>query len=482
MTYFSAAPIVTFVGADPNIDGTVIQGEFTPERWAANLGDPHFSITVEWSWPLNTDDYTHCRVVRSVRSPARRAEEGQTMAEYRWDKWPTHDPEVGRPNYTDVQPPTREWVFYTLFFLDTHRVWVYGGAIGEIGPGDFDWTLRLPELLPGSAVANDRGVVHPADQYNTLVTFLQAPGTAMDIAVSMGEAAQFFWDPLRCPPHAVPHVSRSWGYRYDETLGLGRTRDMLNVLKDPMQGSLDVISRLVDAISGNIATTVISNNLMLDINDSSFESGSIFDQSWGPLRKNPMTASDSLTLMAHDASIGSVLTVPNVSLQWYLSIPPGTTRIEAGYYTEYDDNGNVIPDPDNPTAPPIQGKPYPTRIHDVVQRGIPIQGWNVIRLGCYARVSSGTGTITMSVDLYSPSGAFISTLPVLSSRSLTTAWKWVGNGDGGAEYAGATPANRWSVPIPPPPEGKEYGFAIPIIQISPATSSTHVDLIVVDDG
>lgn len=379
-------------------------------------------------------------------------------------KYPSIDPD-GIPYYIDEQPPPGEWVYYTLFVLDSNRVWKAAGSVYEIGPDDFNWTLRLPELMPGAAVSVEQGVAHPADQASDLVQFLQGPAICMDIAQTMAEAMQYFWDPIKVPPQMIGDLAQSWGYQYDGTLGMGRVREVLAALHAPSQGSLNSISRLVTAATGCEVAVLMSNNLMLNTADSSFETGSIKDTSWGPTLNLQI-----LDYYSRGPSDPDPIAPPNVELHYFLYVT-APTRIHCGYQTNDD----------------------MTQTLDPVGRGIPISRWKVVRMGCYAydRPESPTDSPTdlkMGLDLYDMHGALIGTLDVVSARRLTDAWKWHGQGDGtpGADVTvpidipdlemalpgATTEANRWSTADPPyagpqitpptvAPEGLTFAWASP---------------------
>lgn len=401
---FTALPMEAYAWAEPNID----------------LEDPHFVITVEWTWPEG--DWSYFSLVRSTRSPVRRREEGQVMFEIWQREWDSVSPFSGRPAFRDPQPPPGEWVYYTAFVMNAARIWEQAGSVAEIGIADHDWTLRLPELLPGVAIADRQQTVAPAEHSNTLVEFFQNPGAFLDRAVTMAEATQFFWDPLRSPPQMLQYQLESIGYEYDATLGSGRLRHVIDSLMKPQQGSVPFIEGFVEGVTGCEADVRISNNLMINTDDSSFESGDLSTTKW--------ESQTGLELRAYENWLTPTPVLPpNVLVGHFLYIPDGRTLT----------CGNADP----------------------VADGIPCARWTEARMGCYA---FGTGvTLDMGLKLYDWEGNFLRDATILGGQTLTSSWAWYGNADDSAVSLG--------------PSG--FAYAVPFITVSNACS---VDLLVVDDG
>lgn len=407
MAVYSALPMYAYDGADPNVD----------------LENPRFVLHVEWTWPEG--DWTHFSIVRSTRSPARRREEGQVMMEILGRDWDFETVERRLPVYRDPQPPPGEWVFYTVFVLNPDRVWVNAGSVAEVGIADYDWALRLPESLPGVSVGDTERTISPADQSSDLVLFLQAPGAFLDRVVTMGEAAQYFWDPLRVPPQMLKPMTESIGYPYDDSIGIDRGRHVLKALMGPQQGSVPFINEFTDGVSGGDTRVIISNNLMLDVNDSSFESGNLSTTHWDPITDwEPRRYENWLdpTPNLH----------PNVEHEWFVHIDVAGT--------------------------------YHCGDLDPIAQGIPVAGWTKARMGIYAHdESSPTVTLSMGLKLYDSTGAYLSVVEVLPSQTLTSQWAWYGNADDSA------------VDLNQP----DAAYAVPYLTVSNPCS---VDLIVVDDG
>lgn len=414
---YSAQPMYAYAWADPHVD----------------LENPRFVISVEWTWPEG--DWTDFSIVRSVRSPVRRREEGQVMMETKgrvWDHFAYQT--TGLPVYRDPQPPPGEWVYYTVFVLDQNRIWNFAGTVFDVSIADYNWALQLPESLPGVAIADTTRTASPAEQSNVLVQFLQTPGALLDKVVTMAEAAQYFWDPLRVPPQMLQAMTESIGYFYDDSLGIGRTRWVLDALMGSTQGSLTSIRRFAEGATGCDSRVEISNNLMLDVNDSSFENGTLTGTKWQPLA--------NLELRKYENWSDKHPTLhPNVQIDWFLYLKAAGTYTCGPNYTS-----TTTP---NPT---------------IAEQGLPVGSWEVARMGVHAYKPDATAvTLTLGLKLYDYLGKFLRDVTILTEQTLTEEWKWYGNADTNVVSLGAP----------------GFAYAVPWITVSNPCS---VDLFVVDDG
>lgn len=407
MSTFSALPMEAYAWAEPDID----------------LENPRFVISVEWTWPTGT--WSHFSLVRSTRSPCRRREEGQVVMECSGTDWDQTSFASGLPVYRDPQPPPGEWVFYTAFCLDENRVWTPAGSVYEIGIADNNWALRMPEMLPGVAINEAQRSIAPAERGHDLVQFVQSTGAFLDRAVTMAEATQFFWDPLRVPPQMIKPMTESIGYVYEPVLGIGRARHVLDALMSPQQGSLPFIQRFAAGVSGCRVKAEISNNLMLDANDSSFESGDISDTRWSAT--GPLEIRDYA--------------------DWLSPVPTLPPNVSVGYFLHIDGADTLTCGEDAP-----------------VTKGIPCASWTRARMSLYAHDEGGSSvTVTLGLKLYDWEGTYLRDVEILPATTITSLWAWYGNANDGAVDLGA----------------QDFAYAVPWITVSDACS---VDLIVVDDG
>lgn len=383
MVIFSAAPMRAFAWSVPDVD----------------LRNPRFSIQVEWSWPA--DGYwSRFRLVRSVRSPVVRVEEGLVVLDTTVEEFAEYSEDGTVPTFRDgerqgtAQPEPGEWIYYTAFVLDINRIWKAAGYASEISPMNAGWSSRLPELLPGNSTAIDQGMMHPPDQASDVVQFLQGPSAFLDMLVSKAEAAQYFWDPVKAPPQAVKHIALSWGYPYSGGIDMARTRQVLTELREPVQGSLPSVNRISAAASGCDVIVEISNNLFLDVNDSSFEGGDIATTRWAP--KASLVVRDLAQIP------GAVVVPPNVKVKYCLQVNA------AGKYT--------------------------CGATDPVTNGIPIQDWTHVRTGLYGKDLPDTpvelgSAVDMGFDVYDQNGIFLQTFATMTAKTLTGSWAPYGFSD-----------------------------------------------------
>ena len=243
----SAQPMQTRVSMTPDTD----------------LDRPLYTTEIRWEWPGGVWD--RFRLVRRLHSPAARCEEGSVLFETKPEDW-------GDPVYEDPSPPPDRWVYYTAFILNEDRVWLPVGSTAELGTGDHDWTLNLPELLPGVSVSKAQQVVARADADQQVVEFLQGPGLVYDRVIAYGESMQHFWDPMKVPPAMLPALLDTVGIRLNTALSDARLREVAAaLLRNQPLGDMKSVYDFAKAATGYPVRVGISNNMMLSPLDSSFE-------------------------------------------------------------------------------------------------------------------------------------------------------------------------------------------------------------------
>lgn len=397
------------------------EASMTPDR---DLDRPLYSITIRWTWPGGA--WTHFSLVRRMNSPAHRREEGSVVLETRPEKW-------GDPVFEDQGAPPDRWVYYTAFVLNMNRVWEEAGYSYEMGTGDHDWTLNLPELLPGVSISDEKQVVAKADPGHELVEFLQGPGLVYDRVISYGETVQLAWDPLTAPPNMLPALLGTLGFAANETLTDDRLREVAYaLLVERPQGSLRSIQTYAEGVTGVNVFVQESHNKMISTLDSSFE---------GVVRTDP--------------------TILESTYQDMLDLGPDYETVRAGYFNYRDVLIETMPGansldliekshwtPQNPSMLQLRRYEYypdpspaiPTEaldtffLHfltagriacgetDLMVGAVPVSWWTNLRGGVFAR-GAGT-TLTMSIDLYGFNGELLRTIFPFGATALTADWTW----------------------------------------------------------
>jgi hypothetical protein len=435
----------------------------------ADLDRPLYGTRVEWTWP-EEGDWTHFRLVRRLNSPARRCEEGAVLLETTRQAW-------GDPVYEDLGAPPGRWAYYTAFVLTLTRIWTAVGSTYDMGTNDHDWTVNLPELLPGVAVSRDQQVVARADANSQLVEFLQGPGLVLDRVVSYAESMQYFWDPLRVPPSMLSALLQSLGLDRDDTLTDARLREVAHALLVARpQGALDTIRVFASAVTGYPTQVRESHNRMLSVIDSSFEATTNIAENMG-------TYAEMLAYVTYQQLLNTVpqyLAVEStthsykvVTLAWanyddlmqgvapfyafsFATGPPAGTinsyralshfgRSKDVHFLAQSNWAPLDPKtmelrryeyyPTPPKAIPVetlgtfflhtdQGVTLTCGEDEPMLKGIPVSWWNAARGGVFAR-SSGTAELEMRLQLYDLDETLLRTVTLVPRTTLTRDWQWL---------------------------------------------------------
>lgn len=370
-----------------------------------DLDLPIYSTTVRWTWPEGFGEtWTQFRLVRSIASPVACAFEGSVIFETDPDTW-------GDPVYEDQNPPPNRWVYYNAFVLNEYRIWVKAGRVYQLGVGDHDWTIDLPELLPGVSVSKASQVAAKADGDQQLVEFLQGPAMFLDRVKSLGQTMRHFWDPLKVPPSMLPAMLNSVGFPYDETLPVERLRYVAKaMLGDAVPGTLRTIENLAEAASGYGIHTQVSNNHMLSVLDSSFEWVPTPEGAPNPLQESLWQPQDPLIVevraySAPAAPANNVLP-DEVLKDNYLHIlqaatltcgDPGNTNAENyGTYAEVAANFATYEELKNSFR---TYRHLANTARTPFGNAIPIGHWKEARGGLFAR-SDSAASLTFGLRLY----------------------------------------------------------------------------------
>lgn len=393
----------------------------TPDR---DLDRPLYSIKVRWTWPVG--EWTRFSLVRRMNSPARRREEGSVILETRPERW-------GDPVYEDQSAPPDRWVYYTAFVLDKSRVWQEAGSVFEMGTGDHDWTINLPELLPGVSVSTEQQVVAKADPDHELVEFLQGPGLFYDRVMSYGESVQNFWDPLKVPPNMLPALLGTLGFEPNPTLSDARLRDVARaMLIERPQGSLSAIQAYAAAVTGVPTVVFESHNRMLSPLDSSFEGtvrtdpdlvGATYedlrelDQSYVKVRDKNFNYRDLLIKTMPGANSLNLIEKSN----W---TPLDKDLLELRRYEYYPYPAPAIPVEvlDTFFLHFKHGGRIACGEQDPMREGVPVSWWESLRAGVFAR--GGGVQLTMSVLLYGLNNDYLRAIQAFPPVVLTDDWNW----------------------------------------------------------
>lgn len=420
-----------------------------------DLDRPLYSIFVRWDWPED-DGWTRFRLVRKINSPAVRCEEGTVLFETTIDDW-------GEPGFDDAAAPPSKWVYYSAFVLTPERVWRKVGDVFDIATGDHDWTMNLPESLPGVSVSKAQQVVALADAHHDLVEFLQGPGLVLDRVMSYAESLQHFWDPTKVPPNMLRALLNTLGFHLTDSLDEGRLREVAYaVLIEWPQGHLSSIDSFVRAATGYPALVKRSNNQMLTVLDSSFESTDYLEESVTPPPTQPPPTQPPPTqpptspptdLFPSYAAVRDYFDTYNGVVDFLFSYDDlldkqtarqagpadPLARLQASNWEPLDKEllelrrYQNFPNP--PAIIPVEvldtfflhfkkagfiacGRAEPTR------KGIPVSWWNGARGGLFAR-SDVAAELSMMLDLYNFDNEFLRTLTLVSKTALTTDWQWL---------------------------------------------------------
>lgn len=258
----------------------------------------------------------------------------------------------------DVSEPFG-WVYYTLFVFDTAGQWIRDCATFVTAPRNLEFGKYVVDRLPRVLTSKENNPIDPPDYESMLYQFLSGLGVSFDTArTSLTEALP---ENIRRVNQASPlhHVLASGlGMNPEPGIGLAASARLFRQAGDiyRKKGTLAAVEAYVEALTGWTTTATESNNLLMDLDDASFESsvgGWIAEGATISVRPPdetipvPFTPYDSeLSPFARE---GIAEVIPDGSPDPYIQLRPGLGRtgqipVKAGnpYYLNLD---TVVLDP-----------------------------------------------------------------------------------------------------------------------------------------
>jgi hypothetical protein len=326
-------------------------------------------------------------------------------------------------------------VYYTAFVLTPDRIWVRVGETYGLGAGNHGWALRLPESLPGVSVSEAQQVVAKADPDHELVEFLQPPAMFLDRVLSLGESAQYFWNPLRVPPSLLDAYLHTMGIEIHEGLSDARLRHVVKALMTYRpHGTLESIQAFVEAVTGYDALVRVGDNLMLSVLDSSFEwvPDSLVETLTPALSFQDLLNERSNYQGVRDAypTYGSLAVRQQGRDAYEASAwePKTKDTFQVRRYKDYPNPANRLPVEvmrDHflhiaKATTIVNGEPT---FNGDIARCIPISSWEVARGGLFARSPVGA-RLSLDLKMYGFDGHFVRQVTLVDNVQLHSDWEW----------------------------------------------------------
>lgn len=358
---------------------------------------------VDLSWSVAQGTYSEVRLVRNSNGYPETQEDGVIL----WKSVSTTTDLTefidGLDNFVDsdgtnnIALKSGGYVYYRMWLKNAGGMWVVAGETYTLIPKEHatlspdNETLvttqnKVMDLLPRVFTSASQSYIDEVDQESDLFKFLGAFAFTQDELTTYADLLIPDFSGQSTNPDTISTQFDALGIEQAASIP---TKNQKRLLREALytyqhKGTLKALSTGVEAVSGFAPTITTSTNLMLSLNDSSFES-----------------------------NVGFWLPFGNCALSVIKTIVPPTTE---SYAIEKASVGQVVVTTANAFISNGADRP--------LTRGIPVQNGGVYEFSYYIRTADGTtGThnVTPSVSWYDSTGTLISTA-TNSAVSTSTSW------------------------------------------------------------
>jgi phage tail-like protein len=337
--------------------------------------------TISLSWTTPTGSWSYMRLIRNSYGFAVTSDDGDVLFEDAAStSRVTYVDNGSVPNYVGLKPGHP--YYYSIFVKENvHDSWLNAGNAIGISVKDYNTQNNMHDHLP--AVITSQVPYDPSvDQNNDfLQRFLKLFALNLDLYRSQTDNVINRYNINDINGLLIPVFMRQFGMRYEPELGLKQSRILLNnaIRLYKNKGSKLGLQEYIKAYGGYDNEITLSNNMMLDQNDSSFEQSI---GSWASVNNCTLArhlASDSPTIAPYyePTSQSNFPNLQAATLQ-VTTVASGTVELALS-----GDNANLY--------------------------GIPVTASTAYTFSGYAQAGSTARSITALIAWYDQNGTLIST-------------------------------------------------------------------------
>lgn len=225
------------------------------------------------TWATPTGDWSGLRLVRNAYGFPQTADDGQVLVDglYGVTANSFYDPS---PYGFDGMLPQGQYFYYSIFVKQTNvGVWVRAGNAAGLSVKDYGTSSMMYGYLPAIYKMPSLNSAVDNAENSQLRAFISIFGFYYDLFRTETSSITSRYNIQNVAGNLIPALMQQFGLEFEPELGIKRGRALLsNIIHiNQSKGSRTGIVDYIKAFTGNSATVATGKNLMLDINDSSFE-------------------------------------------------------------------------------------------------------------------------------------------------------------------------------------------------------------------
>jgi len=251
--------------------GSGAQAQFNAEPFVAT---PYDYASIQLSWATPRGDWDYIRAVRNSYGFPVTADDGVVLFEDEKDISRIYFLDDGALS-GDTGLKQSNPYYYSIFVRQTsNNLWQKAGDAIGISVKDYNTTTNMFNYLP-SVLTSQVPYGTAVDETNTfLLRYLKLISLNYDLYRTQTDNIINRYDIENINGNLIPIFMNQFGIKYEPELGLKQSRIFLNniIRLYETKGSLLGLKEYIKAYAGYDNEISLSKNLMLDANDSSFES------------------------------------------------------------------------------------------------------------------------------------------------------------------------------------------------------------------
>lgn len=338
------------------------------------------AIRVSWKKPNGT--FSKIRLVRNQNGYAETAEDGITVWEETTSAPSRSRIDDGIENPTVTPLVSGRMVYYRMFLFTDNNIWVPAGDANTIVPLDRQTHQKLVSFLPRVFTSVERTPLGEEDTASDLYNFLGGLTLSVEELLSLLDLLRPRLLNIETPISLLPLEFGTLGLTPETALP---TKNQKRLVREAFymysrKGTENGLETYVESLTGYAPTITVSQNLLLNIQDSTFYNST---GNWSKA---------NATLTASQAILPATGT--NVIDDLY-SCQVVTT---ANAYMKLGDT-------------------------DPIRKSVPIKSSTQYTTSCKFRSPASAGTVTLQVTFYDRHGAITGTTASSSATAADDTWK-----------------------------------------------------------
>ena len=339
-------------------------------------------ILISWQTPRGT--FTQVRLVRNQAGYPETSEDGVIL----FDEQATEGTVSrsyfidGEDNPTDIPLVTGRQTYYRFFIFTSEKVWRVAGSIATVLPKNHEAQKNFVNTLPRVYTSVEQSPFGAVNTASTLYNFIDGMLFTHEESLTKLDLLRPKHTGLETPIELVPLETANYGLTYEPTLP---TKNQKRLVREALymyyrKGTKLALETYCESLTGFAPTIVVSENLLLTIQDSTFYRGV---GNW---------VASNATLTSSDEQVPA--TGDNVIDNAY------TGKIVAS------SSGSMVLGSSN-----------------IITNGVPVIPSTQYTVSCKLKSPSSAGNITLSVRYYNKYGIATSAANTASAVAANNTWK-----------------------------------------------------------